>query len=293
MDFNSLKAFLAVAEEGSFSQAAKVLHLTQPAISKRISALEESLGLKLFDRIGRSVGLSPAGKTLLPKAKNIIQNVDDAKCIIKNLTNDIVGTLKIGASHHIGLYYLPKVLKHFHERYPEVILDLRFMGSEKIHAALQAGHLEIGIATLPPVIDFPLRTLCQWNDELAICVCKDHPLTQVPHLDLSALSQYEAILPDNKTFTYSVIENIFHQKGLELKQGIATNYLETIKMIVGTGLGWSALPSTMIDSRITQLNIEGVHLSRQLGIMVHKNRTLSNAAEIFMKTLSNRVTTQT
>lgn len=289
MDFHSLKAFLAVAEEGSFSQAAKILHLTQPAISKRISALEENLGLKLFDRIGRNVGLSPAGKTLLPKAKSIIQNVEDAECIVKNMTNDVVGTLKVGASHHIGLYYLPKVLKKFHERYPEVVLDLHFMGSEKIIESLESGHLEVGIATLPPLVDFPLRTIAQWEDELSVCVSKDHPLTHASNLDLFAVAQYEAILPDKNTFTYSLIENLFQQKGLEVKHSIATNYLETIKMIVGVGLGWSALPSRMMDARLTRLDIEDINLSRQLGILVHRNRTLSNAAEIFMKMLSESI----
>ena len=103
MDIANLNAFVSVAETGSFSTASEHLYLTQPAISKRVSALETELDIQLFDRIGRKVTLTEAGAALLSRARSILQQVEDTKRAIKNLSGHISGKLSIGTSHHIGL----------------------------------------------------------------------------------------------------------------------------------------------------------------------------------------------
>src|SRR5690606_2661470 len=123
MDTQHLQAFVAIAETGSFSAAAERLHLTQPAVSKRIAILEELLGCPLFDRIGRHISLTQAGLSLLPKAKNILQEVSAARRAITDLNGEVRGQLSIATSHHIGLHRLPPYLREFSKIYPEVRLD--------------------------------------------------------------------------------------------------------------------------------------------------------------------------
>ena len=125
MDIAALKAFIAVAENSSFSLAAEQLFLTQPAISKRVSALENELEVRLFDRIGRGVSLTEAGQALLPRARGILLDLEDSVRALSNLSGEVHGTLRFGTSHHIGLHRLPPVLKKFVHVYPEVRLDIR------------------------------------------------------------------------------------------------------------------------------------------------------------------------
>jgi DNA-binding transcriptional LysR family regulator len=124
MDTQNLKAFVEVAAARSFSAAADRLHVTQPAISKRVHLLEQQLGTLLFDRIGRQVSLTEAGRTLLPHAQAILARMASARQALADLDADTKGLLKIITSHHIGLHRLPRVLREFSERYPRVELGI-------------------------------------------------------------------------------------------------------------------------------------------------------------------------
>jgi len=139
MNIASLKAFLAVADAASFSLAAERLFLTQPAISKRIAALESELDARLFDRIGRTVSLTEAGRALQPRARTILVDVEDSVRAITNLSGEVHGTLRFATSHHIGLHRLPPALKSFTRQYPDVRLDIQFMDSEAACLAVEHG----------------------------------------------------------------------------------------------------------------------------------------------------------
>src|SRR3546814_885791 len=149
MDTQALAAFTEIADSGSFTQAALALHLSQPAISKRITTLEQQIGQSLFDRIGRRVRLTDAGRALLPYARKALQDIEDGRRALSQLHDQIGGRLSIGTSHHIGLHRLPPVLRSFTQRYPEVDLDIHFMDSEIACEGVLAGKLELGIVTLP------------------------------------------------------------------------------------------------------------------------------------------------
>ncbi len=100
MDLNSLNTFIAIAETGSFSEAGERLHLTQPAVSKRIAALEQQLNARLFDRVGREVNLTEAGRALLPRAYQLLNVLDDTRRALNNLTGEVSGRLVLATSHH-------------------------------------------------------------------------------------------------------------------------------------------------------------------------------------------------
>ena len=139
MDFSALEAFVTVAEQGSFSRAAEALHLTQPAISKRVAALESELDARLFDRIGRKVNLTEAGDALLSNARRILQELEESRRVIANLSTEVRGRLSLATSHHAGLHRLPPVLRIYTKQYPQVELDLHFMDSESACSAVEHG----------------------------------------------------------------------------------------------------------------------------------------------------------
>lgn len=288
MDISAYKAFLTVAELGTFSKAAGVLFITQPAVSKRIALLEEKLGSKLFDRIGKRVMLNEAGKALLPIAARILEDMKESQRVIDNLKDNISGDLSLVTSHHIGLRRLPKILKQFAESYPEVRLDLAFMDSENACHKIEQGSYELGVVTLPLTSSKRLELTPLWNDPLTIAVSPDHPLVKIAAdktISLKELAKHSAILPAVGTYTRSVIEKPVIQKHRALDVILETNYLETIRMMVSIGLGWSALPRAMLGDDLREIKVKGLKIERSLGIVKHANRSLSNAGKAFINSL--------
>jgi len=287
MDTTNLQTFVTAAENNSFSLAAEQLYLTQPAVSKRVASLESELAARLFDRIGRRVSLTEAGRKFLPRARAILREVEDSRRLISNLSGNVTGRLSIGTSHHIGLHRLPPVLKQFSREFPDVELKLQFMDSEAACRAVQTGNLELGIVTLPlePLAD--LRSELIWSDPLDIVVGCEHPLAGRSRLGFSQLAEHPAILPSPGTYTRQLLERSVDSAGGKLSASMTTNYLETIKMMVGVGLGWSVLPRSMLDEELITLKIRGMKLTRQLGIVRHRARTLSNAASAMITTLQS------
>ncbi|MDC3332695.1 LysR family transcriptional regulator, partial [bacterium] len=274
MDTQNLLAFVEVANHQSFSSAAEVLHITQPAVSKRIAILETQLACRLFDRIGRTVQLTESGRSLLPQAEQILQSVQNAKRSISDLQGDISGTLSLGISHHIGLHRLPPVLQRFSAQYPDVHFDIDFMDSEEAYEQVMHGRIELGVVTLDPAGNSPLNHQPIWTDELVVGISPNHPLASINPVELIHLSHYNAILPGLNTYTGQIIKNLFQQHQLKLDVSMSTNYLETLKMMVSIGLGWSVLPKTMLNESVIAVPVNGLNLSRTLGYVYHSNRSL-------------------
>lgn len=285
MDTQALTAFLAVIETGSFSEAAHKLHLTQPAVSKRIRSLETQLNAPLFDRVGREVLLTEAGKALIPPAERIVQEISEARQIVGNLSQNVGGKLSLGVSHHIGLHRLPLALKAFASTHPEVELDIHFMESEQAYQSVINRDIEIAFATIPRNPDKSLHLEVVWQDSLQFVVSKEHMLARKATVRLNELCYTSALLPDEETFTHKIVKSLFEQHKLPLRTAIPINFLETIKVMVTAGLGWSVLPETMVDDSVKRLSVEDVNLSRKLGYIQHRNRTLSNAGQAFLAVL--------
>lgn len=287
METPELTAFLQVAETGSFSLAAEALHLTQSAISRRVANLEARLDARLFDRVGRSVALTEAGRALLPRARRILADLDDTRTLIRNLTGSVSGALTLATSHHIGLHRLPPVLRAFSRSHPEVRLDLQFLDSETAHELLLQGRLELAVVTLAPVPVVPLASEPVWDDPLLFAVGRDHALAQRPRVSLAELAAESAVLPGMGTYTGRIVARIFDAAGLTLTDAMTTNYLETIRMMASVGLGWTVLPASMVDDRLVRLQpVDVAPLHRTLGWVRHPERTPSNAARAFVETLT-------
>lgn len=289
MDTQLLEAFIAVADSGSFSIAAERIHVTQPAVSKRIALLEEQLNSRLFDRIARSVTLTEAGAALLPRANHILREIADTTQAINDLSGDISGRLRLAISHHIGLHRLPPMLKQFAQNYSDVTIDVDFMDSEKAYEGILQGRFEVAVITLAPEAHPKIEAKSIWPDPLVFMVSDDHPLLSKnatpinPTLD--NLRNYPAILPGLGTYTGRMTRALFEQHNVPLPPTMTTNYLETIKMMVSIGLGWSLLPESMLGNGIRTVEIPNIQIQRELGYIHHQEKSLSNAAKAFIHLL--------
>ena len=285
MDLANLNAFIAIAEAGSFSEAAERLHLTQPAVSKRIAGLEQQLDTRLFDRLGREVSLTEAGRALLPRAYQILNVLDDTRRALTNLNGEVSGRLTLATSHHIGLHRLPPLLRAFTRQHPQVALDIQFLDSEVAYEEILHGRAELAVITLAPETREPVHAVAVWDDPLDFVAAPEHPLARNGAVTLADVALHPAVFPGGNTFTHHIVQGLFQAQGLTPNIAMSTNYLETIKMMVSIGLAWSVLPRTMLDDQVVRLPLPGIQLQRRLGYILHRERTLSNAARAFMALL--------
>jgi DNA-binding transcriptional LysR family regulator len=281
MDSNTLRAFLAIVDQGSFSEAAEQLHITQPAISKRLATLEAQLGAELVDRSQRQLKLTDAGARLLPHARRILDEIHNARIALSPNTREIAGELQIIASHHIGLHHLPSWLRRFKRDYPQVTFDLQFMESDAAYAQMRKRGAELAFVTLSDNIDPNFKVYAQWPDPMAFVVGPEHPLAALKQPTLADLSGHAALLPDTSTGTYRLVSRLFMEANLRLSSQMPTNYLETLKMMTSVGLGWSVLPVRMLDSSLRVLSVEH-SVARLMGAIGLSGRDLSGTAQALL-----------
>ena len=280
MELDQFRAFLAVADSGSFSEAARTLFLTQPAISKRIAGLESRLDTRLFDRIGREASLTEAGRVLYPHAADVVDRAENAARAVASIQGQVSGRLSLATNHHIGLWYLPTLLADYGARFPAVQLDLHFGDSSDICDGVAAGRHEFGLVTLAPGATEALTVQPLWEERMAAVCARDNELDGRP-VSAAELAGYPAILPDQSTLTGQMITRFFDNEGLAANIEVTTNYLEIIQRLVRAGLGWSVLPEVLIGS-LARIDIELPAIQRTLGLVYHPARTLSVAGERFI-----------
>lgn len=292
MDTNDLKTFIAVAETGSFSEAAERVYLSQPAVSKRIANLETLLDTKLFDRISRQVFLTEAGQILLPKARSILQEMESTRQAVHSLRGEVSGKLSIVISHHLGLHRLPPILKTYAESFPSVDLDVAFNDSEKAYEGVLHGNFEVAVNTLSPSPQPKITEIQLWVDKMKFVSTQNHPLAMLDNPGLEDLAKHRCLIPDTTTFTGRLLEDAFTKRSLTLKPLMSTNFLQTLGRMTEIGLGWSLLPETLINPKtMYQIPIE-LPLERKLGIIHHAERTLSSAAVAFIQTCTSAISEQ-
>ncbi|WP_404362377.1 LysR family transcriptional regulator [Marinobacter sp.] len=277
MDTQALAAFLAVVDEGSFSAAADAMNLTQPAISKRLASLEQSLQVPVIDRSQRKLALTDAGTRLLPHARRILDELHNARLALSADNAEVGGHLSLIASHHIGLHHLPAWLRRLNRDYPEIHLGLQFMDSESAFDRMRKRRAELAFVTLNDAMDRSFEVHARWDDPMDFVAGNSHPLTRIETPELADLADYSALLPDPGTATYRAISRLFLEADLTLTPEMPTNYLETIKMMTSVGLGWSVLPRSMVDESLCVLPVDRT-VTRVLGAVGLRGRLLSRPA---------------
>jgi DNA-binding transcriptional LysR family regulator len=284
MNIAAFEAFIKVMETGSISIAAQKLFVTQPAVTKRIHNLEDYLGIKLFDSVGRGIQPNQTAHQILPRVKQWLYELEDIQRDASQAHYHIQGKLKIGTSHHIGLHHLHKHLKPFAQDYPLVELEVQFVDSEQAHQLVLSGDIELAFLTLPPQPDPRLHYQLLWEDPLFFVAAPFHPLVQHTALRLDDLIRYPSLLPAAHTYTSQITLAEFEKHQLKPRVSMSTNPLEAIRMLVSIGLGWSVLPKNLINHDLQILSVD-VYLQRELGMVWHPERSQSKAMQTLMQSI--------
>lgn len=287
MNTTNLATFVAVMQTGSISGAAEKLYITQPAVSKRIKNLEDEFGTVLFDTVGRSIIPTAAAYDLLPFVRRWLDDYEACKASLQHAKEVASGRLVIGTSHHIGLHHLAPVLKRFIQAYPAVQLEVRFVDSEEAHKAVLEGEISLAFLTLPPTFDRRLNYHTLWSDPLYFVTGTLSPLAQKSKVSLLQLAHHPAILPAANTFTSQITLAEFAKHNLRPYATMSTNPLESIRMLVSVGLGWSVLPETLINQDLIKIDMaENIELQRHLGLVTNPNLTRSASMQALLSMLS-------
>lgn len=283
IDSNLWLSFHAVAQSTSFSEAAERLHISQPAVSKRIALLETRLGFSLFDRLGSRVILTVRGEQLLPAVTQLKRSLDAVHSLALSEEQPMRGRLALGLSHYCGLHLLSDALAAFSQQFPEVLLDLRFSDSEAIIKAIDQGELALGYATLPPRLHSHVHTTTLWHEQLLPMAAPRHLYKgrQNPH----QLGQHlPCILPAAGTSTRNSIEHWLDQQKLQPPAVIEINQLDSIAALAATGVGWTVLPETFISADLVALPIDkNTAATRVLGRIEPTGRAPNPLAHAFAR----------
>lgn len=269
IDIPNLQAFVAVAQHRRMAEAADALNLSQPAVSKRLSELERRLDIRLFDRVGKSLALTAAGRDFLIQAQSLLAEHDRLERLVGDLAQGQQSQLRLATSHHIGLHLLPPILRQLRAEQPDLKLSIQFMDSDAAYAAVRSGQVDMALATLDPNHVSDLESIALWQDRLRWWVHPSHPLAD----HRGDLQSHLALMPAQGTYTRRLVEQALGGLG----EVLVSNYLETLAAMVDAGLGWSVLPERLV--RPGWVDLGRPALTRELGAVVDSRRTQGNAAQ--------------
>ncbi|MGH7429149.1 MAG: selenium metabolism-associated LysR family transcriptional regulator [Candidatus Methylomirabilaceae bacterium] len=287
MDLQQLKGFMAVAKHNSFSRASEELYRTQPAISKQIRALEESLETKLFHRLGRRIQLTDAGEILYRHAHRIFQVLEEARETISELKGLQTGHLRISAASTIGTYMLPRALGRFKRRYPGIEISLAITNKAQVLAQVLGHEADLGFVG-PPVQPEELQGEEYLLDELVLIVDPNHPLAHEEFVSIDQLKEEVYILREPGSGTREIMEEELARKGIIVRKSMELGSTEAIKQAVAANLGVSivskyAITLEVVMGRLCAAHIKDLNLRRQLYTVFHRDRTLPLAAAAFLE----------
>ena len=284
MEIHELRAFLAIQASKSFSKGAQSLNITQPAISRRIQSLEQSLSAKLFDRVGHDIFLTPQGQALVPKARSILEAIDQLHEVIQQEDQVVKGQLTLLLSHHMAIYKMPAVLKTYMALYPEVELRFEFIASELGCDMLLNNQGDIGLFTLPKKASKDLRIETLFQDPIRLVVGKNHPLANESNIKLERLAQFQAILPPKASVTAAPFHAYLQKAKVQLLKVQECSVLESIKMLIGIDAGWGLLPASTLNDQLQEIHLaDPMTMHRSLGVAYNTKRTMSKASKAMVE----------
>jgi DNA-binding transcriptional LysR family regulator len=291
MDDHRLKVFCTVAETKSFSKASEIIHLTQPAVSLQIQALEEIYETKLFDRSSSTVTLTPAGEILYKYAKQILSLYAQAEKEIAALTGLIKGSVRLGASTTIANYLLPSVISDFKKRNNRVRFHLLIGNTKRIVDHLNNGIISFGLVE-GDVSKFKIKAEKVLKDELVVIVSPEHPFSNRKNISVSELVKEPFILREEGSGTRQIIENYLLKYGISVSDLNVTAVLggtEAIKEAVEDGTGISIVSKWAVRREVSRGTLKMLPLKEERLLrdfsLIYRNTTFSSAESEFLEYL--------
>ncbi|WP_322490093.1 LysR family transcriptional regulator [Chloroflexus sp.] len=279
MELRHLRYFEAVARHSHVTRAAAELHIAQPALSKQISQLERELGITLFDRVGRSLRLTEAGEALLPYARAILAQVEEARAAMAERVGLKAGRVSIGAPPTVGAHLLPPLLAAFHQRYPGITLRLHEAGIQSLLDLLEAGLTDLAVVALP-VSDELLTVKPLLNEPLVLIVSPTHPLAGRSEVTMAELRNERWILSPASYELREATLKACREAGFTPQTVMEGGETETLVRFVAAGLGIALVPALAVAGfhNVVSLTIHDQSLTRSLGLVWRSDRTASPAA---------------
>jgi len=290
MEIDQLETFIAVATFGGFHRAAEALRVSQPAVSARIKALEESLGSTLFARSRNTLTLSDAGRILRPYAEQLLKTASVARQAVHELKPASGGPLQIAAALSISVYFLPDVLKHFQRAHPKVIIAIRPGHSKEVLEMVLNDEAEIGLARS---LQHPMVETISLRDDPLLLVAHptQGPTTRARHAQLEQVAEWPLIFYERGSSDWTLTQGLFRRAGLVPNMAFEVDTIETAKRMVERGLGVSFLPRLAVgrEIRLGKLAmirlLDAEPLGRSLDVIHPRRHPLRGQAQAFLRAL--------
>jgi DNA-binding transcriptional LysR family regulator len=295
LNFHQLHIFYTVAEKGSFSMAAQALHMTQPAVTMQVQALEEYFGTKLFQRSTKRIEITEAGRALLPFARRSIELIKEADVAMSKFTHMLEGRLQLGASLTIGEFILPRLLGPFSKEYPNISVSMKVMNTTQILDDIFNHHLNFGLVEAP-IHHQDVHTEAVLSDELKLILPAEHPLSSQAKITYEDVLKFPFILREPGSGTRRVMEEELEAQGLDHRQmNIIMELGSTgaIKSAVEAGLGLSILSESSVKHEVKLgllqvRQLEGVQFHRSFYSIYLNTTLLPISAVTFLTFLRER-----
>jgi len=290
MTLRQLGIFLAVARAKSFTRAAENLHVSQSTLSQHVLELERELDVRLFDRLGRTVTLTEAGRLLEEHAIRILTSVASARRTLDELKGLARGSLVIGASTTPGIYVLPSIVAAFRRRYPGIDISLRIANSQVIEERIRADEVDLGVVG-GHILNTGERCIAAGLlDELLLIVPPKHAWARRREIAPSALTEMPLLMREQGSATRLVTERTLRQAGVKFKTAMELDHIEAIKQAVMGGLGIAfvstyAVRGEIATGRLCALRLKGLRVRRHFHVIHNEARTLTASARAFMALL--------
>ncbi len=289
MDLHQLSLFLAVAEAGSISAAARLKNISQPVVSIHVQNLEEYFGISLLDRYGRGVKLTDAGELLVQKIRLVLGSVRELNEAFEELKGLERGHLRLGASTTPGVYVLPKLLGQFKKQYPGIQMDLQISNTAQVEQWVSENILTLGV--IGKKSENPLlEALPFLRDELVLITSQKHVLSKKKTVRMQELADYPFIVREQGSNTRQTYEEALNRQEIKLNVVLELGSTEAIKQAVAADLGVSIVSPLSIQWETRQKMIHAVRVSggefvRQFHIISLRDKHLSPATKRFLEKL--------
>ncbi|KFN15180.1 LysR family transcriptional regulator [Bacillus pseudomycoides] len=292
IELRQLEYFVAVSNELHFTKAAEKLNISQPSLSQQIRALEHEIGMPLFDRIGKKISLTEAGRILLSHSKKVFHEVEQAYAAIQDLNGLQQGKLTIGALLTTVNYLLPPAILNFNALYPNVELSVLGLRTGEIREKLLQNELDIGITFLP-VQDKEIISIPLYQNELTLVVPTNHELTQHTTVTMGVLQKYPIILLPKNFFLTQLIRSHCQNFNFTPKPILEISTMESLIHMVSKGMGITVLPKPYIDflqsNSIQAIKIKNPTATIEIGIIYRKDKYMCAATRMFIEQLQKIV----
>lgn len=287
MEIRQLKTFWTLASTCSFSQTAELLSYVPSTITMQIKSLEEELGVKLLDRLGKKVVLTDAGQQFLPYATKILNDVEEAKCI-SSQHGELAGTVVIGADEVLCAYLLPALFKRFRADYPGVRLLFRPLSGQELKSSLREGHTDVVFVLDEPVGSKDLYSEFLKDETFQMVVSPDHMLASRTALVIDDFHKQHFLLTEKNCSYRTYFDQSITKKGADALTELEFHSVEAIKQCVAAGLGIALLPEMALkkelsDGEVVALPWDLSDVSFSAQMLWHREKWISPSMAAFME----------